>query len=66
MTAVAQSLLTSPSVTLSKTHLTPQEVAKWIAHQRTHLEAGTFDSRTLATTISDYSWSNAMFHQEFE
>ena len=57
MTAIAQSLLTGPSVTLSKTHLTPQEVANWIAHQRTQLEAGTFDSRTLTTTIRERSWA---------
>jgi len=57
MTAIAQSLLTGPSVTLSKTHLTPQELAKWIAHQRTQLEAGTFNSRTLTTTISERSWA---------
>ena len=49
MTAIAQSLFTGPSVTLSKTHLTPQEVAKWIAHQRTQKEAETFDSCTLTT-----------------
>jgi len=57
MTAIAQSLLTGSSVTLSKAHLTPQEVAKWIAHQRTQIEAGTFDSRTLTTTISERSWA---------
>jgi hypothetical protein len=57
MTAIAQSLLTGPSVTLSKAHLTPQEVTKWIAHQRTQIEAGTFDSRTLTTTISERSWA---------
>ena len=34
MTAIAQSLLTGPSVTLSSAHLTPKEVAKWITHQR--------------------------------
>jgi len=50
-TAIAQSLLTGPLVTLSKTHLTPQEVAKW------KIEAGTFDSRTLTTTISERSWA---------
>ena len=37
MIAIAQNLLSGPSVTLSKTHLTPQEVAKWIAHQRKDL-----------------------------
>jgi hypothetical protein len=57
MTAIAQSLLTGPSVTLSKTHLTPQEVAKWIAHQRTQLEARTFNGHTLTTTISESSWA---------
>ena len=57
MTTIAQSLLTGPSVTLSKTHLTLQDVAKWIVHQRTQLEAGTFDSRTLTTTISERSWA---------
>ena len=57
MRAIAQILLTGQSVTLSKTHLTPQEVAKWIAHQRTQLEARTFDSRTLTTTISEHSWA---------
>ena len=57
MAAIAQSLLTGPSVTLSKMHLTPQEVAKWIAHQRMQLEARTFDSRTLATTISERPWA---------
>ncbi len=57
MTAIAQSLLTGSSVTLSKAHLTPQEVAKWIAYQRTQIEAGTFDSRTLTTTISERSWA---------
>ena len=57
MTAIAQNLLSGPSVTLSKTHLIPQEVAKWIAHQRTQMEARTFDSRTLTTTISERSWA---------
>ena len=37
-------------MTLSNTHLTPEEVAKWVAHQRVQLEAGTFDARTLTTT----------------
>ena len=44
-------------MTLSNAHLTPQEVAKWIAHQRVQLEAGTFNSRTLTTTISEKSWT---------
>jgi hypothetical protein len=34
MTAIDQSLLTGPSVTLSRAHLTPTEVAKWITHKR--------------------------------
>jgi hypothetical protein len=57
MTAIAQSLLTGPLVTLSKAHLTPQEIAKWIAHQRTQLEAETFNSCTLTTTIRERSWA---------
>ena len=57
MTAIAQNLLSGPSVTLSKTHLTPQEVAKWIAHQRTQMEARTFGRGTLSTTISERSWA---------
>ena len=30
---------------------------KWIAHQHVQLEAGTFDARTLATTIIERSWT---------
>ncbi len=40
-------------------HLTPPRCGRqaWIAHQRTQIEAGTFDSRTLTTTISERSWA---------
>ena len=41
------------SLTLSSAHLTPEQVAKWVAHQRVQREAGTFDARTLTTTISE-------------
>jgi hypothetical protein len=34
MTAIAQSLLNGPPVMLSTAHLTPTEVARWVAHQR--------------------------------
>ena len=46
-----------PPVTLSSAHLTSEQVAKWVQHQRTQLEAGTFDARTLTTTISKRSWT---------
>ena len=57
ITAIAQSMLTEPPVTRSNAHLTPQEEAKWVAHQRVQLKAGTFDARTLSTTISERSWT---------
>ena len=49
-------MLTGPPVTLSSAHLTSEQVAKWVQHQRTQLEAGTFAARTLTTTISERSW----------
>ena len=49
-------MLTGPPVTLSSDHLTSEQKAKWVQHQRTQLEAGTFDARTLTTTISERSW----------
>ena len=57
MTTIAQNLHTGQSVTLSSARLTPKDVAKWITHQRTQFEAGTFDTRTLTTTISERSWA---------
>ena len=35
----------------------PQEVVKCVAHQRVQLKAGTFDVRTLTTTISARVWA---------
>ena len=56
ITAIAQSMLTGPPVALSSAHLTGEQVSKWIKHQRTQLEARTFDARTLTTTISEQAW----------
>jgi len=42
---------------LSSAYLTSEQVAKWVQHQRTQLEARTFDARTQATTISERSWT---------
>lgn len=42
MTAKAQRILNRPPVILSSAHLTPAEGAKWVAHQRVLLKAGTF------------------------
>ena len=56
ITAIAQSMLTGPPVSLSSAHLSSTQVAKWVQHQRTQLEARTFDSRTLTTTISEQAW----------
>ena len=64
MTAIAQSMLNGPPVMLSTAHLTPSEVARWVAHQRVQLEASTFDNRTLTTTISEKSWKMIMFKIE--
>ena len=61
ITAIAQSMLTGPPVSLSSAHLTSEQVAKWVQHQRTQLEARTFDSRTLTTTISEKSWEMMEF-----
>ena len=41
ITAIAHNMLTGPPVTLSSAHLTSEQVAKWVQHQRTQLEAGT-------------------------
>ena len=49
-------MLTGPPVSLSSAHLTSAQVAKWVQHQRAQLEAHTFDSRTLTTTISEQAW----------
>ena len=49
-------MLTGPPVTLSSARLTSEQVAKWVQHQRTQLEAVTFDARTLTTTISERSY----------
>jgi hypothetical protein len=54
-------MLNGPPVTLSSDYLTPEQVAKCIAHQRVQLEAGTFDARTLTTTISERSWTMIRF-----
>ena len=64
MTAIAQSMLNGPPVMLSTAHLTPSEVARWLAHQRVQLEASTFDNRTLTTSISEKSWKMIMFKIE--
>ena len=56
ITAIAQSMLTGPPASLSSAHLTSEQVAKWVQHLRTQLEARTFDSRTLTTTISEKAW----------
>ena len=61
ITAIAQSMLTGPPVALSNAHLTHREVAKLVAHQRVQLEAGTFDARTLSTSISERSWTTIGF-----
>ena len=37
-------------MTLSSAHLTPEQVAKWVAHQHIQLEAGTFDE------VLDHDW----------
>ena len=39
------------------TEVRQKSTRNWIAHQRTQLEAGTFDSRTLTTTIRERSWA---------
>jgi len=49
---------------LSTAHLTPSEVARWVAHQRVQFEASTFDNRTQTTTISEKSWMMIMFKIE--
>ena len=49
---------------MSSAHLTPEQVAKWVAHQRVQLEAGTFDAKTLTTTISKRSWTMIGFKIE--
>ena len=64
MTAIAQSMLNGPPVMLSTAHLTPSEVARWVAHQRVQFEASTFDNRTQTTTISEKSWMMIMFKIE--
>ena len=65
ITAIAQSMLTGPRVTSSSAHLTSEQVAKWVQHQRTQLEARTFDARTLTTTISERFWTMIGFKIAF-
>jgi hypothetical protein len=48
----------------STAHFTPTEVARWVAYQRIQLEAGTFDNRTMTTTISEKSWRMIIFKIE--